>query len=227
MKLIDRALLLAPNDVLSESAKSTVLRAQGNWNAAAELSRKVIGRLPTQGWKYREFGLILMVQGHFKEALENFIIAKELVTGTEPIALADWHIASALLANDRYPEAIAKARLAISEFPPGSGRNAEFPWLVLIAAESANGQDTEARANLQEFLATPRTCYTIAEIQKIPHVAANPKLLEGLARGDASGVAASLRRLTSFKPDTAKKLVAMSFRPAARHQTDVLRIVFL
>ena len=45
MKLIDRALL----------------------RAAAELSRKVIGRLPTQGWKYREFASILMIQGHFKD----------------------------------------------------------------------------------------------------------------------------------------------------------------
>ena len=182
MKVIDRALLLAPNDVLSETVKASVLRAQGNWDAAAVLFRKVIERLPVQGRRYREFGSLLMVQGHFKEALENFMTAKELVTGTEPIALFDAQIASALLANDRYPEAITQARLAISEYPPGTGRNAEFPWLVLIAAESANGQDAEARANLQESLATPRTWRTMAEIQKVPYVAANTKLLEGLRR---------------------------------------------
>jgi hypothetical protein len=108
--------------------------------------------------------------------------SKKLVTGTEPIALFDAQIASALLANDRYPEAITQARLAISEYPPGTGRNAEFPWLVLIAAESASGRDAEARANLQEFLATPRTWHTMAEMQKVPYVAANTKLLEGLRR---------------------------------------------
>jgi tetratricopeptide (TPR) repeat protein len=182
MKLIDRALLIAPNDVISEAVKASVLRAQGNLDAAAVLFRKVIEFLPIQGAKYREFGSLLMAQGHFKEALENYVTAKELVTGTEPIGLFDAQIASALLANDRYPEAIAQARLAISEYPPGTGRNAEFPWLVLIAVESASGQDAEARANLQEFLATPRIWHTMAEMQKVPYVAANLKLLEGLRR---------------------------------------------
>ena len=79
-----------------------------------------------------------------------------------------------MLANDRFPEAIAQARLAIAEYPPESGRDAECPWLVLIAAESANGQDAEARADLQKFLATPRTWRTMAEIQKIDYLAANP-----------------------------------------------------
>ena len=87
-----------------------------------------------------------------------------------------------MLANDRFPEAIAQARLAIAEYPPESGRIAEYPWLALIAAESANGQDAEARADLQKFLATPRTWRTMAEIQKFDYFAANPKLLEGLRR---------------------------------------------
>ena len=75
MKLIDRALLLAPNDVLSEAVKASVLRAQGNLEAAAVLFRKVIELLPVQGRRYREFGSLLMVQGHFKEALENYVTA--------------------------------------------------------------------------------------------------------------------------------------------------------
>ena len=86
-----------------------------------------------------------------------------------------------LLVNDRFPEAIAQARLAIGEFPPDSGRIAEGPWLVLIAAESANGQDAEARADLRKFLATPRSWNTIVEIQKFDYLAA-PKLLDGLRR---------------------------------------------
>ena len=70
----------------------------------------------------------------------------------------------------------------MAEFSPDAGRIAEAPWLTLIAAESANGQDAEARADLQKFLATPRTWRTMAAIQKVPTFAANPKLLEGLRR---------------------------------------------
>ena len=33
----------------------------------------------------------------------------------------DANLATGLLANDRFPEAIAQARLAIAEFPPDSG----------------------------------------------------------------------------------------------------------
>ena len=54
-------------------------------------------------------------------------------------------------------EAIAQARLAIPEFSAAQGMLAEFPWLALIATESANGQDTAAHADLQTFLATART----------------------------------------------------------------------
>jgi tetratricopeptide (TPR) repeat protein len=158
------------------------LRAHGNWDAAAALYRKVIEHLPSQGWRYRELGSILMIQGHFKEALENYKTAKELITETETSALFDANIAWALLANDRYPEAIAQARLAIAEFPPNSGRNEEFPWLALIAAESVSGQDAEAHADLRQFLATQRSLCSMAEIQKIPVLANNPRLLEGLRR---------------------------------------------
>jgi hypothetical protein len=54
--------------------------------------------------------------------------------------------------------------------------------LVLIAAESANGQDAQARADLQKFLSTPRNWRTMAEIQKFPYFATNPKLIDGLRR---------------------------------------------
>jgi hypothetical protein len=54
--------------------------------------------------------------------------------------------------------------------------------LVLIAAESENGQTAEARADLQKFLATPRSFRSIAEVQKLPQLAGNSKLLEGLRR---------------------------------------------
>jgi TolB-like protein len=181
-KLIDGALMLSPNDVLSQRQKANVLRAQGNWGEAAVLLRQVIPRLPVQGLSYRELGWILMSQGHHKEALENLTIARQLVTDTEPIPLIDSNIASALLANDRFTEAVAQARLAIAEYPPESGREGESPWLVLIAAESVNGQDAEARANLQKFLATPRAYGTMAAIQKRLVFARNPRLLEGLRR---------------------------------------------
>ena len=108
--------------------------------------------------------------------------AKQLAVGADPVQSIDANIAIGLLANDRFPEAISQARLAIAEYSPESGRSAEYPWLALVAAESANGQDVEARADLQKFLATPRTWRTMAEIQKFDYFTANPKLLEGLRR---------------------------------------------
>jgi hypothetical protein len=114
--------------------------------------------------------------------LESFLTAKRLAAGNDPVYSIDANIAMADLAIGRFPEAIAQARLAISEFPPNTGRIAEYPWLALIAAESENGQDAEARADLQKFLATKRTLRTLAEIEKVPVLSANPKLLEGLGR---------------------------------------------
>jgi hypothetical protein len=54
--------------------------------------------------------------------------------------------------------------------------------LALIAAESANGQDTEAHADLQRFLATPRIWRAMTETKKFDYFAANTKLLDGLRR---------------------------------------------
>jgi hypothetical protein len=119
-----------------------------------------------------------MAQGQYKEALVSLITAKGLYAATSPAL--DQSLAYALLANDRFPEAIAEARLAIGEYPPEGGRSAEGPWLTLIAAESEGGQDAEARADLQKFLATPRSFRSIAEVQKLPQLAANSKLLAGL-----------------------------------------------
>jgi class 3 adenylate cyclase/TolB-like protein/Tfp pilus assembly protein PilF len=181
-KAVDRALLLAPNDVYALRAKAVVLRARGDLDGAAAVTRRLIESDPQWGFRYFELGLILLTQGHAKEALENFMTAKQLAVGADPVQSIDANIAIGLLANDRFPEAISQARLAIAEYSPESGRSAEYPWLALIAAESANGQEVEARADLQKFLATPRIWRTMAEIQKFDYFTANPKLLEGLRR---------------------------------------------
>jgi adenylate cyclase len=179
-KAVDRALLRAPNDMLTLRAKETVLRAQGDLDGAAGLLRRLIALDPLWAYRYRELGIILLTQGHYREALDNFLTAKPLVTDVDPIAPVDASIATGLLANDRFPEAITQARLAIAEYSSESGRANEFPWLTLIAAESENGQHAAARADLQKFLAVPRTWHTMTEIQKFDYFAANPKLLEGL-----------------------------------------------
>jgi adenylate cyclase len=181
-KAADRALLLAPNAVGTLRAKAILLRLQGDLDGAAALLRKVIGLEPQWGWALRDFGTVLLMQGHYKEALENYLAAKQyiLATGADPVALIDRDLAMGLLVNDRFPEAIVAARLALAEIPSESGRIAELPWLALIAAENANGQDEEARADLRKFLATPRTWRTMVEIQKFNYLATNPKLLEGL-----------------------------------------------
>ena len=120
----------------------------------------------------------MLIQRHYRDALENFTTAKQLAVEGDP--LIDASLAAGLLANDRFPEAIAQAHLAMAEFSPDAGRDGEAPWLTLIAAESANGQDVEARADLQKFLATPRVLNTMAAILKAPKLAANAKMLEGL-----------------------------------------------
>jgi adenylate cyclase len=179
-KAADRMLLIAPNDLGSLRTKAAVLRAQGNWDEAAAVSRRVIQLQPLESNRHSEYGFVLMVLGHYKEALEQYMTARQLAAGADPVFLIDANIALALVANDQLPQAIAQARLAIPEFPPDSGRIAEYPWLALIAAESESGQDAQARADLQKFLATPRSLHTMAEIQKVPYLSGNPKLLDGL-----------------------------------------------
>ena len=183
MKLLDRALQLAPNDVNTLAQKSAILlRTQGNMDEAEALVRKVIELRPTWGFGYNDLGTILMIKGHHKEALEDYMKAKDFAAVDDAVNVIDSNLAFALLANDRFPAAIAQARLAISESSVAQGMVAEFPWLALIAAESANGQDAEAHADLQTFLATARTWRTMAAIQKRPFFAANPKLLDALRR---------------------------------------------
>jgi adenylate cyclase len=181
-KAADRALALKPNDYTTLREKANVLRAQGHLDEAAALLRGLIERNPLAAMRYRELGAIQLTQGRPKEALEQFMTAKRLARGSDMVEAIDSNIAVALLANDRFPEAIEQARRTIPEIPAEGGGFAEAPWLALIAAESENGQDMEARADLQKFLATPRTWHTMAEIQKIPFLAGNPKLLEGLRR---------------------------------------------
>jgi class 3 adenylate cyclase/TolB-like protein len=180
-KVIDRAIQLAPNDAAVLRTKGNVLRAQGRLDEAAALMRKVIELAPRFGWARRDLGMILLIQGHYKEALESFVNAKRLlpVTGPDAVAYLDSSLALGLFVNDRFPEAIEQARLAIAGLPAESGSVEDISWFTLIAAESANGQDAEARAGLQRFLATPRILRSIALMQK-NDLAANPKLLDTL-----------------------------------------------
>jgi adenylate cyclase len=174
-KAVDRALALKPNDYWTLREKANVLRAQGNLDEAAALLRGLIERNPMQAMRHRELGMILLIQGHPEEALEKFMIAKRLAGGGDSVEDIDADIAGALLASGRFPEAIEQARKTIPEFAPESGGSADYPWIVLIAAESEHGQDTDARADVQKFLSTPRTWRTMAEIQKVPHVANYPR----------------------------------------------------
>ena len=188
MTLLDRAL---PQLRVSQRCRyadlgqnsAVLLRTQGSLRDEAEaLVRKVIELRPLWGYRYNDLGSILMIKGHHKEALENFMKAKQLAGVADSVNYIDSNLALALLANERFPEAVAQAHMAISEFSAAQGMVAEYPWLALIAAESANGQDAEAHADLQTFLATARTWHTMAAIQKRTFLAANPKLLEGLRR---------------------------------------------
>ena len=143
MKAVDRALQLAPNDIWALRRKAYVLHAQGDLEGAAALIRKALELEPLDGWRYRELGNIQMAQGHFKEALENLTTAKRL-DGAPPSPFFGQSLAIGLLANDRFPEAITEAQLAMAQWQSNVGRDTEGAWLALIAAESENGQDAEA-----------------------------------------------------------------------------------
>jgi class 3 adenylate cyclase/TolB-like protein len=183
LRSVDRALLLAPNDYNTLREKSRVLRAQGDLDGAAAVIRRLIELKPAVSYRYNDLGWILMAQGHPKEALDNFMTAKRLATDTEIIQQPlGGNLAVALVANDRFAEAIPQARLAIARFTSENGRDAEVPWLALIASESLSGQDAQARADLDRFLGTPRTWHSLAQIRTFPFLAANTQLLEGLRR---------------------------------------------
>jgi class 3 adenylate cyclase/TolB-like protein/tetratricopeptide (TPR) repeat protein len=190
LKAADRALQLSPNDANALGRKARVLHWQGDLEGSAALLRKVITLDPLDWTWYRELGQVQIAQGHYKEALDNFITAKRVLSEasqftdqTDPTS--DQNFAYGLLANDRFSEAIAAARLAIGQWTPqDAGRSAEIPWLTLIAAESEDGQDAQARADLHRFLATPRTFRSLADIQRsdVGYLVTVRQLLDGLRR---------------------------------------------
>jgi tetratricopeptide (TPR) repeat protein len=183
LRSVDQALLLVPNDYGTLRDKSRVLRAHGDLDDAAVIIRKLIEMNPSVSYRYNDLGWILMAQGHPKEALDNFLTAKRLATDTDFIQqLLDANLAVALVANDRFAEAIPQARLAIVGFASENGRDAETPWLALIAAESLSGQDSQAQADLEKYLAMPRTWRNIGAVRSYPFFAANQRLLDGLRR---------------------------------------------
>ena len=179
-KEIDRALLLEPHSFAALHGKTAVLRAHGDLCAAAALLRRAIELRPAWGHLHKDLGRVLFPPGDYKEALAEFEIAKRFALGVEPAQVDDTNLAMALVANGRFREAIAPARVAIGIFSLDSGRDAEVPWLALIAAESQNGQDEDASADLKTFLASARTWRSMAAFTETPCWAASPNLLEGL-----------------------------------------------
>ena len=177
---VDRALQLTPNDYSTLKERTYVLRAEAKWPEAEALTRRLLELRPRVSARYSNLGSILMAQGRNVEALEPLLTAKRLQIATDDISVIDANIAAALLASGRALEAIDQARLAIPEFTAANGRVAELPWLVLIAAETASGRVEEARADLNRFLAVPRTWNTISALQVVPFLALNPVLLDGL-----------------------------------------------
>jgi tetratricopeptide (TPR) repeat protein len=179
----DHMLLIDPNSLISLRAKSFVLRAQGNWKDAEVVLSRVIDIQSTEANRRSELGQILMAQRRHREALESFETAKQFAGGADPVYAYNAGIAMAQLAIGQFDAAITSARWSLSGYPPNTGGLfGEVPWLVLIGAESDSGQDDAARADLQRFLATPRSWRSMAEIEKWPAFAANPKLLDGLRR---------------------------------------------
>jgi DNA-binding winged helix-turn-helix (wHTH) protein/tetratricopeptide (TPR) repeat protein len=178
----DHALAINPNSLNSLRVKATVLRARGDWTTAEALLRRVLTLQPTEANRHSELGECLMAQGRHPEALVSFQTARRFAGGSDAVYRYDGDIAMANLALGQLAEAMAAARLAIGEMPPDIGRSGEVPWLALIAAISLGGNEEVASADLQKFLTTPRSWYSMAEVLKWSAFAANHKLLHGLSR---------------------------------------------
>jgi DNA-binding winged helix-turn-helix (wHTH) protein/TolB-like protein len=178
----DHALAIDPNSLNSLRVKATVLRARGDWTTTEALLRRVLTLQPTEANRHSELGDCLMAEGRHQEALASFQTAKQFAGGSDGVYWYDANIAGAYLALGQLANAVATAQLALGTMPPDTGRGGELPWLVLIAATSLSGNEEAARAELQKFLATPRSWHSMTEVQKWSAFAANPNLLQGLRR---------------------------------------------
>jgi tetratricopeptide (TPR) repeat protein len=179
---VDRALQLAPNDFDTLKDKSHILRAQGDLDGATAVIKRLLELNPVSGFRYFDLGLIRLIQGHPEELLTDMQTARRLASRGDPSdaqAMDAW-LAMALFANGRFDEAISQASLAVAELPNDSGRTVEVPWLALISAQYLSGNDTAAKAQLQNFLSRPRLLSNLAAVKKVPTLAATPRLLEAL-----------------------------------------------
>ena len=177
-----RLLALDSNHLLALRARTSVLRARGDWQAAEAVVRRAIALQPTEAGRHSELGYILMGAGRHREALQSYQAAARFAGGADPVYTYDAGIAMANLAIGEFAEAIVRSKAAISGYSPHSGRFEEAPWLALIAAMSSSDQTDEAQAMLRRFLATPRHWNSLAQVRKMPSFAANRELLDGLLR---------------------------------------------
>jgi adenylate cyclase len=177
---VNRALELAPSNFETLKEESRVLRAQGDLDGAAAVIHKLLEMNPLSAYRYVDLGVVRLLQGHPDEMLTNMETAKRLATISDDAVSIDALLAVGLLANGRFADAIPQARLASAQFPKESGRIGEYPWLALIAAEYLIGDDQQAKADLQHFLATPRTLSNLAAVQATPTLAHTPGLIDAL-----------------------------------------------
>jgi len=176
---IDRALELAPNDFETLTQKVRVLRIEGDIDGAEALTRELIRMNPLSAVQYWNLGIIRLIQGHPEDMLANMQIARRLAAAGDDPTNFDVYLALALLANGRLADAISQGRLAAAESPTES-RNGDISGMMLIAAEYLNGNEEQAKADLQHFLATPRTLSTLKAVQSAPSLANIPKLVDAL-----------------------------------------------
>jgi class 3 adenylate cyclase/TolB-like protein len=178
--IIDRALQLKPDDWDTLRQNARVLRAQGDFDGAEAVVRKLLVMNPQSAYRYVDLGVLRMIKGHPEEMLQNMQTARSLATIDDDVPVIDTYMAVALLANSRFDEAISQARLATGEFTKESGRFGEVPWVTLIAAEYQSGNVADAKAELQKFLSAPRTLVNLVAVKTMPYLAANTNLLDGL-----------------------------------------------
>ena len=179
---VDRLIAERARDARVLSTKGMLLRAQGKLDEALAAYRETIQIDPSSVHSRREIGVILHRQGQYQAALESFLEARKRQPAGSPDYLLDSQTAVSALATGRFADAITLARQSISEAASGDGGLSISAWLTLIAAESANGQDGDAKTDLARYLASTTDWRTLTELRRSASYANTPNLIDGLRK---------------------------------------------
>ncbi len=170
-----------PHGLSILALKAWLSDAKGDLDQALELRRAMLEVDPEAPDTFRHIGEMLLHQGHDQGALENLLEAQKRIPIQETDSFLNTLISLACLSTGRFAESISMARLALGRCIAHEEEAAEIPRLVLIAAKSLSGMDSEAAVDLERHLTSARGFRTLADVRGST-VLAKHRLVEGLRK---------------------------------------------